>query len=420
MPEDRSTWRFLIVEDNPGIVKNIEDILPTCVPTGDMVEYESYLSFADAEKRMMNSQYDLLILDLKDDTIALSAVDADPPGVAVFLELKKYRFIPVVFYTGWAEKVREYETSFVKVVEKTEDVTVVRKAIHDIFATRLPALTKLIDEVQRKYLWDFVSTNWREPNTQFEQSDLAHLVARRLSIALIGKLSGYANRIANPQLGDVNSETVHPMEMYIYPPIGTQRMAGDIVFDKEADPKCFWLVLTPACDFVPTRVKAEHILLAKCEELQAQQEYFEWASDKTKSEKLEHVIRNRRCGKRSIEMAGSSISINLQPERFRFLPGTFFLPDLVVDFQQLKTIPYNELNKYDIAASLDSPYAEWIVTSFAGYFGRVGTPDIDKDMVLKRAEALLGIKAIAQPESLADCGVEDEAVKASPGLPPVS
>jgi CheY-like chemotaxis protein len=411
MPENGSTWRFLIVEDNPGMVKNIEDILPTCVPAGDTAEYDSCLSFDDAKKRMINSHYDLLILDLKDDDIAFPAVDADPPGVTVFQELKKYRFTPVVFYTGWAEKVRDYETSFVKVVEKTEDVTVLRKAIQDIFATRLPVLAKLIDEVERKYLWDFISTNWREPNTQFEQSDLAHLVARRLSIALIGKLSGFANSLANPQLDDVHKETVHPMEVYIYPPIGTQRMAGDIVYEKEVDPKCFWLVLTPACDFVHTRVKAEHILLARCEELQAQQEFYDWAADRTKKEKLEHVIRNRRCGKRSVVMAGSTISVNLQPERFRFLPGTFFIPDLVVDFQQLKTISYCELNKYDIAASLDSPYAEWIVTSFASFFGRVGTPDIDKDMVLKRAEALLGTKAVAQPESPPDRGVKDEAAK---------
>lgn len=411
MPSNESSWRFLIVEDDPGIVKNLEDILPSCVPEGDTAEYDSCLSFDVAEKRMANSHYDLLILDLKDDKAALPAVDADPAGMTVFNELKKYRFTPVVFYTGWAEKVRDYETSFVKVVEKTESVTEVRKAIQDIFATRLPALTKLIDEVERKYLWDFISTNWREPNTQFEESDLAHLVARRLSIALIGRLSGFANSLANPQLGDKHRETVHPMEVYIYPPIGVQRMAGDIIYEKESDPKRFWLVLTPACDFVPTRVKAEHILLARCEELKAQQEYSDWAADRTKSEKLVQIIRNRRCGKRSIDMLGSSFSINLQPERFRFLPGTFFIPDLVVDFQQLKSILYGELVKYDIAASLDSPYAESIVTSFASFFGRVGTPDIDNDLVLKRAEALLSNKAVTKTESMQDQDVEDEAAK---------
>lgn len=413
MPVNGRTWRFLIVEDDPGIVRNIEDILPTCVPEGDSPECESCLSFDVAEKRMANSRYDLLILDLKDDKTELPAVDADPPGVRVFQELKKFHFTPVVFYSAWAEKVRDYETSFVKVVEKSESVTALRKAIQDIFATKLPNLSKLIDEVERDYLWEFISTHWKETNSQYEQSDLAHLVARRLSIALTRQIGEFADKLTNPEADSLNKNTVHPMTAYIYPPLDTTRMAGDVIFETGSDPINYWLILTPACDLVKHKgcYKAEHILLAKCEDLRTQEEYIAWAGDTAKRSKIDNIIGNVRDGKRSVKCGEESVSFSLSRDRFKFLPGTYFLPDLVVDFQQLKTVPYGDLAKYGIAASLDSPYAEWITAGFASYFGRVGVPDIDKDTVVKRAEAVLAESTIAMSDSQPDSGVKDEVAK---------
>jgi hypothetical protein len=35
-------------------------------------------------------------------------------------------------------------------------------------------------------------------------------------------------------------------------------------------------------------------------------------------------------------------------------------------------------------ASLDSPYAEAVLAKFAGYYGRLGTPDINKAIVIDR------------------------------------
>ncbi|OPY85099.1 MAG: hypothetical protein A4E65_00189 [Syntrophorhabdus sp. PtaU1.Bin153] len=413
MPENGRTWHFLIVEDDLGMIRNIEEILPASVPTGDTAIAEKCTSFDDAQRRMTNSRYDLLILDLKDNTADLSPVDSDPPGVTVFQELKKYRFTPVIFYTGWAGKVREYENSFVRVVEKTEDVSKLREAIKAVFATRLPTLSKLIDEVERDYLWEFISTHWQDTQSHYEQSDLAHLVARRLSIALTRQIGEYADGLTNPKDADPNKSTIHPMTVYVYPPLYPARMAGDILFEKDSNPKNYWLILTPACDLTnhDGKYKAEHILLAKCEELKAQEEYIAWEKDKTKRSSLEELVVNNRKGKRSIQHGDKSVLFSLQRDRFRFLPGTYFLPDLVVDFQQLKTVPYGDLALYDIAASLDSPYAEWIITSFAGYFGRVGVPDIDKKAVINRVEALLAESAAAEPESPPDRGVKDEATR---------
>jgi|SRR5438128_12629700 len=78
---------------------------------------------------------------------------------------------------------------------------------------------------------------------------------------------------------------------------------------------------------------------------------------------------------------------NMQSERYKFLPGTFFLPDLIVDFQHLKALPCNELDRLEVITSLDSPYAESVLARFARYYGRLGTPDIDKQVVLSRLQS---------------------------------
>ena len=73
-----------------------------------------------------------------------------------------------------------------------------------------------------------------------------------------------------------------------------------------------------------------------------------------------------------------------QRERFYFLPGALLLPDLIVDFQQLVTLPRDKLSTMDRLASLDSPFAEAMLSRFAGYIGRLGKPDLDSEAVLQR------------------------------------
>ncbi len=41
----------------------------------------------------------------------------------------------------------------------------------------------------------------------------------------------------------------------------------------------------------------------------------------------------------------------------------------------------------NIVASLDSPYAEKVVAQYGRYFGRLGTPDLNIELVLDRLSA---------------------------------
>lgn len=75
--------------------------------------------------------------------------------------------------------------------------------------------------------------------------------------------------------------------------------------------------------------------------------------------------------------------IRSKNERYFFLPGTPFLQNMVVDFQNKIMINYEDLRlNYERIAKLDSPFAEAMTTRFIRYYNRVGYPDIDIDYVL--------------------------------------
>ena len=63
------------------------------------------------------------------------------------------------------------------------------------------------------------------------------------------------------------------------------------------------------------------------------------------------------------------------------------MPNLVVDFQRLENVARAELDNMTRIASLVSPFAEAAVSRFVRYFGRVGTDDLDVDMLLEGLRA---------------------------------
>ncbi len=390
-------WRFLIIEDKPDIAKQLEQACPGFVAP-DAVEIEVFTKFKDVEPLLDSRRYDLLIIDLKDDSSSLPE-DENLPGLKIFEAVKKRRFVPVVFYTALAKHVLPERTAFVRVVEKTEGLAKLESEVRAVFNTHLPALSRHLENEQREYFWDFLSKHWKEMVEHHDKVDLVYLVARRLAQTLrsdsirafVEKISHRTQKplecksaekesrgttVAEPQEHDdaVVSDTVHPVELYIYPCTDQHWLAGDIIQEALAGKKEYWLVLTPSCDF--ENKKADFVIQAKCQPLTEQKEYASWAANtktpsKTAVNNIEGVISDNRGG---------------QKDRFKFLPGTFFLPDLVVDFQQLRSVQLNDLNRKNVIASLDSPFAEAVLARFSRYFGRLGTPNLDKNVVLNRLQ----------------------------------
>ena len=376
-------WRILVIEDNAETARQLQEAIPGFVDPPDRAQAEIVESFDEAAQRMKFERYDLLILDLKDDRNTTREADDSPVGLEVFEKLKKTRFVPVVFYTALAHKVRSQQTSFIRVVEKTEGIGRVKEEVRRIIQTQLPSLAKKLEDLQRDYMWDFVSTHWKEFDSPHEQADLAYLLARRLALSLEAEARQLAKHAVGTAVPVTDTENVHPMQMYIHPPVSKNRQAGDVLLETNDQAKNYWIVLTPSCDFVLGKVK--HVVLAKCERLDGQKEYQDWIADKTsksKTAQLEKLISDNREGQR---------------ERFKFLPGTFFLPNLLIDFQQLRSVTVEELGTLEVITTLDSPFAEAMLAQFARYFGRLGTPNIDKKVVLDRLLAIPEQGATGQP-----------------------
>lgn len=393
-----TNWRILVVEDKELFRKQLLEAIPGFVDAPDTAEADLCEDFNEAIQKLQKDRYDVVILDLKDDSDGWALTDDDPAGLKVFERLKSTRFVPVVFYTALAHKVRPLETSFVRVVEKTETTEKVKEEVRRVLATQLPALTRHLEEVQRSYMWGFVSNHWRDMSTLHHKVDLVYLVARRLAQTLRGdSIRSFVNRISQNSNGKSpvtepatpcaavietdktaqTSEVVHPVELYIYPSETPSWLAGDILHLEMNGKKDYWLVLTPSCDF--ENGKAEFVILANCRPLAEQDEYGKWAANKINPSKntlkgMEAVICDNRGG---------------QKERFKFLPGTFFLPDLVVDFQQLLSVPLVELKREWVVATLDSPFSEAVLARFSRYFGRLGTPNIDKNVVINRLQTVM-------------------------------
>lgn len=373
-------WTFLVVEDNDDIANQVIEAIPDFVDKPDSALGTRCNSFKEALGRLVNERFDVLILDLKDDSAKAIDEHDVSAGLEIFENLKKLRFSPVIFYTAHAHKVRDYATSFVRVVEKTEGLGKLREEVQKILATKLPMLSRRIEEVQRSYMWDFIGEHWKEYDSQHQQADLAYLMARRLALLLQADARTLAHNISKDTVPDAQSLTIHPMEVYVHPPVGETRQAGDIVQGDIKGDKTYWLVLTPSCDF-EERHPLNSVLLARCAPLVDQQEFKNWAAQgEAVKGPLNSLIGDNRQ--------------KAQPERFKFLPGTFFLPDLIADFQGLVTVTPDELKKLQVVASLDSPFAEAVLARFSRYFGRLGTPDIDKQIVLRRLEATHGLKPV--------------------------
>jgi DNA-binding response OmpR family regulator len=366
-----SNWRVLIIEDDENICSQVKVDATSgkLLPAVGQMQAEDCRTFDSALPLLDSTRFDFLILDLGKSRDAVSGDDASG-GLTVFEEIKKRRFVPVVFYTALAHHVRDLETAFVRVVEKTEGLPGLRREIKKVFETGLPNLLRHIEEEQRKYMWDFVENSWHNAKSCYEKADLTYLLARRLA-HLLGR-SSIRQFLRTHGTPSPTPQNIHPVEMYLRPVPDTTISSGYILKGRIDGDDAYWVVLTPSCDF--EHGHAEHVLLAKCAKLDVQPEYTEYVQNRnSESEgKLKSLVKDHRTGGQSY--------------RYKYLPSTFFIPDLVVDLQSLKQVPRGqlELDSIEKVAALDSPFTEGLLTQFSHYYGRVGTPDLDIELVLSR------------------------------------
>lgn len=216
--------RILHVDDDDKILRDVAEFLQDEEISGwGKPSVESVPVFEDALDLLEQQRFDLVILDVRLGEHENGDLPVpDEAGVATLEQIRKRRFVPVVFWTGLPKIVEHLEDPLVSVREKTSGLKTLLKAVRDQFATRLPlvnrALLRLIEEEQRRYMWDFVAKHWDGLDAGGDQTALAYLLARRLGQSL----STPALQQLAAELGDTSglfpaAETIHPVEMYIQP-----------------------------------------------------------------------------------------------------------------------------------------------------------------------------------------------------------
>ncbi|HPS20408.1 MAG TPA: response regulator [Candidatus Omnitrophota bacterium] len=373
-------WHILSVDDEPDVGRQIKDLLDGRIKkNGDELIVDVVQDFDVAMRNLDTMLYDLLILDVFKGKPSVG--NTDRPGEGILQEIKKRCFIPVVFYTALPQKVSQYESSLVRIVHKTSGGAAKLKAeIVALIKTGLPKINRQLIEhfsaVEAKYMWEFVEPYWQKFDKASDSKSLAYLLARRLASSfsrtnihnLVNSFGGTTEQPCDP-------DEVHPIEHYIWPAVGEQYATGDILSRKEKGAVSYYIILTPSCDLVQdekrTTRNAEKVLIAGCFSLASAAEVKEWQkyNDETTSkakdakENLKRIIMNRK------------------KDRYYFLPGTFFLPDLIVDMESVLTIECSKLQSFHKAATLDSPFAECLLNRFSRYMGRVGIPELYEEEI---------------------------------------
>ncbi len=383
-------WRILIVDDEedltPLIAASIRATASNDFGNEPDVKIESV--FDAAIERLAAEKYDLVILDVRDQPGATHGQKDQPsyPGISVFERIRQHRFIPIIFYTAVPAEVQTHDNPpFVQVVSKiAEDhVSELRNAVQRALQSDFPRIYRLLEDhsasVMREFMIEFVERNW--DTLSENRADMMHLLVRHLSTSLDHGAEEMTAELGYGT-GEVADDTVHASRYYAA--LSSEEYAtGDILCgprslptnDNGSESDCWYVIVTPSCDLVENRRKAEFVVLAQCRPLESFKEYeifLEAGSAESSQESRLKSLLGSRPHRR-------------QPDRYHYLPAAWSVPHLMVDNQLVVSVPYNELvEHYEKVASLDSPFAEELVHRFTRYIGRLGTPDLDLDAIVTR------------------------------------
>jgi hypothetical protein len=219
-------------------------------------------------------------------------------------------------------------------------------------------------------MWGFVAEHWEELRQAGDGMALAYLLVRRLGRSLSGPgIENVAAQLGVSE-GPPTAGTIHAVEMYLIPPLAeTKPAVADLYCETSDGDQRWWMVVTPSCDL--EHDKAEFVVLASCVPVALDSRIQNWRANDNGSNrsKVRALISQKTGG---------------QDDRTFYLPAAPTVPDLVADFQQLRSVTREELEGMKRIASLDSPFAESVMARFTRYFGRVGTEDLDVETIMRR------------------------------------
>ncbi|MEU3390417.1 response regulator [Streptomyces albidoflavus] len=391
-----SGFRVLIVDDEPDIAERLQSLLTRRLTDLGTVTIETEDDFAEAERRLGSEQFDLTILDVKDGGSALGDADADERGRDMYERVAQKCWIPVIFCTGFPQRVESLKRPpLVNVVTKNHLADLV-EAVRAALESGVPSLTRqlgaITDRFMRSFLRDTIAPNWEEM-AESDQQEIPLVLVNQLAAWLKENAVRELDSVISANGGNVVGHS-SAARVYLKPPVTHHVTAADILASPTGD---WWLVLTPACDLyedLPTaegdkkrRAKAEFVRLARAHVLHTSPPVADWQANGGNKQRVSDLFRT-------------------DHNRYRVLPKYLDVPDLLVDFEDVMSFPLDEVRGLRRVATLDSPFAEAMLTGHSRAVGRIGTPDID----FERQKEELGLKGnkrqVVQPAVPAARGTE--------------
>lgn len=382
--ENLNPWRILIIDDEERVASQVKEFLEgdDLGGTGIRPEVDILTDFGLALSTLAKRQYDTVILDVRVGTH--EGDQNSEAGETTLGAIRAACFVPVVFYTALPHKVEHLLSRVVRIVAKDDPPQIIRDTLQQLaesgILTLHRAMHQHVDRVLRDHMWDFTDGILDAIGEPADVTTLAYITRQRLAVSLTSaNIAELAENMAGIADYEEAPNKIHPIRFYILPPIaGALPMPGELYRGTVDGHKGYWVVVTPACDFV--QKKADWVTLAYCEPLENQKECTTWRASASKENagKLRALLKNNTA------------------ERFHYLPGVLGIPHLIVCFHRLITIAHDDLEKLDHIASLDPQFSAVLQSRFARQLGRIGAPDIDLDYVMRQLATVIADTTAAE------------------------
>jgi CTP synthase len=350
--------KVLFIEDEPESVKTvIEELRIKIKNVKCMVK-----GFRKADAFLHSFSPDIVVLDIFRGQAPKDHTD----GLDVYGFIWDKYFCPIVVYSARPDDISHEikKHPFVKLVKKGADSE--SRVISHIekFRPHIEALNEVQD-------------NLRQHVTR-ELKFIAPPVFATIADKDIRKkvfVRAARRRIA-AMMDEPYGEQILSWEQYLYPPIGSDLLTGDIIKKKNGnnnDPQNYSVVLTPSCDLVSSGDRTPNVanvLVAQCTDIKnvGRENGIDGNTKKDKFKERLLPFLKRGHGNLCLPI----------PE----LPG--ILPPMTAELKKLELIEVNKIGEvegceYYRVVSVDSPFREMIVWAYLQVTGRPGLPDRDFD-----------------------------------------
>lgn len=360
-----SEIKLLILDDDSEVITSYNKTIKRINREDTSISYKVYeaKNLTDAEEIIKYNKLDTAIIDLNLCSDGTNPDNAD--GNKAIKKLMTNFRMPIFVVSGETTKLEDelLENPLINVftrdkfgeengLETIIPISYNSKRIH--YFSRDGFLEQKINN----FYWDHLSKtmdSWQGVESNYP--DEIEKILSRHTVSCLNELL-YVN-------GNVGSfDKYHPGEMYIIPPIKQHYHTGDIVYKKEDK----WIILSSACDIV-NQVNLDNYILAKIVCFATLPNFV----DKVKKDKPYEYFYD------SLNKKGKSCYDDCKfnkKDRFHYLPKFNIMMDNIIDFQNIITVPKDDITNFERMASISSPFLKDIIARFSAYYARQGQPNL--------------------------------------------